>query len=314
MGIATVVSLLFAPRTSLSNGPAASYEDGANSGGKALTVTLRLPNGGKRDLALRSLPGGVFRMGGSASMKTAYLNREEMPPHRVRVDAFAIMADEVTRSLYTAVLGLPAPRQRIDEPVTHVSWVDAVTFCNRMSTVAGLSPAYTLTQKDGQTQRVVWKPEADGFRLPTEAEFEYALRAGTETEYFWGTQNAADYAVFGQEGPRPTRSKKPNGFGLYDLAGNVWEWTWDQHGPYRVQGDLTDRRVGQLPAKALSVTNPNAKDAPSRVTRGGAFFNAVTTMRSSARGRMKPRSRSGLAGFRCVVSSAARRTKDDKGR
>lgn len=149
---------------------------------------------------------------------------------RVELAAYQLSATTVTRALYSADAVDPL------RPATDVSWLDAVKFCNELSVASGFEPAYVLgTSVDAED--VEWNRAADGYRLPTEAEWEYACRAGTTDsgpldEIAWYRENSAGRV-------HEAGLLEPNPWGFYDLLGNVWEWTWDLfdptvYGPYRV--------------------------------------------------------------------------------
>ena len=234
---------------------------------------------------LIDLPGGVFLMGGSRF-------DDEKPIHPIRLPAFSIMDVPVTRGLFTAVMGMARddPSEDPSVPVTGVSWLTAIRFCNRASERAGMTPAYSI---DGA--QVYWLPAASGFRLPMEAEWEYAARAGSAGEYFFGAQYwATEYAWFGDIslGPQPVRSKKPNDWGLYDMAGNVWEWCWDAYDGY------DDHHV-KMSDEAFLTAGP----VDDRILRGGSFEFPAVWLRSAFRLRFRSINESPDFGFRCVLGS-----------
>lgn len=119
-------------------------------------------------------------------------------------------------------------------PASGVQWIDAVVWCNEASKAAGVSPAYSVASGE-----VTWDLNSDGFRLPTEAEWVHACRAGTSGARYGELARIAWTAEDGVAGPQPVGQKLPNGFGLSDTLGNVWEWCWDRldparYGDYRV--------------------------------------------------------------------------------
>lgn len=202
---------------------------------------------------------------------------------KVTVDAFSLLNTEVTWSQYRTVQDwaekngyrFEAGIGQADLPAQNISWYDAVKWCNALSEMTGKTPLY---QPDGEVYRkgridlvnadVKW--EANGYRLPTEAEWEYAYRAGTSTSLFWGEYSRqgdpvnheyAAFHVWGTDeidgGPLPVGSKKPNPWGLYDMAGNVEEWVWDRY---------------SIEYEAVGKKNPRGPDeGPLRVLRGGSF-------------------------------------------
>jgi formylglycine-generating enzyme required for sulfatase activity len=194
----------------------------------------------------------------------------EKPPHRVKVSPFAIGKTEVTQAQWKAVMGgNPSNNQGDDLPVENVSWDNVQEFL---------------------------KKAGNGFRLPTEAEWEYAARAGTTTAYSFGDSESqlGEYAWFSGNAGGKTHSvggKKSNGFGLFDMHGNVWEWCSDWYGgnyyaECQRQGTVTDPR------------GPSAGSA--RVLRGGSWYGAAVVCRSAFRGLGTPGGRRGDLGFRVV--------------
>ena len=206
--------------------------------------------------------------------------------HRVQImRPFLIGVAPVPQSLYEAVVGRnPSHFKEGARPVELISWYDAVAFCNRLSAQEGLAPAYTITD-----QSVTWDRSDDGYRLPTEAEWEYAARGG-QTHVYAGSDQLNDLAWFsGNSGYRThaVHKKQPNAWGLYDMSGNVWEWVWDWQGEYPA-GDVTDP------------TGP-AKGA-YRVLRGGSWNDNPRCSRVAARNGCTPGLRSYAAGFRLARS------------
>lgn len=174
-------------------------------------------------------------------------------------------------------------------PVTIVTWNDAVEFCNWLSRHENLSPYYV--DDDDRNWRIVPGP---GYRLPTEAEWEFACRAGTETRYFWGDDQAQvvsyDWDVTSSEGrPHPVRSKEANPFGLFDMAGNVHEWVFDWY--------AEDYYANSPPSDP---TGPES--GTLRVQRGGSWSTGKTTTRSAHRLHFPPTRRNPSAGFRIAQS------------
>src|SRR5713101_380062 len=187
-----------------------------NARPKASAATNQTGTDAKADMV--QIPGGRFTMGDK--------NEVDAPLHEVVVGPFSIDKHLVTQKQFQTVMGSNPSRWKGDKnPVEQVRWSDAVRFCNQRSELEGLQPGYDL-----QT----WKCnfDANGYRLPTEAEWEYACRAGTTTPYFFGDNSAklGDYAWFDKNSgghPRSVGQKQPNPWGLYDMTGNLWEWCND---------------------------------------------------------------------------------------
>jgi sulfatase modifying factor 1 len=153
-------------------------------------------------------------------------------------------------------------------PMHPVTWLEAVAFCNRASLSDGISPVYALSA-DG---RVEWDPSADGYRLPTEAEWEWACRAGTTGATYGPLAEIAWSAADGVSGPQPVALKTANAFGLFDTIGNVWEWCWDYADP--------------------------ARYADYRVLRGGGWADRSWSCRASVRRGSAPDATLDDVGFR----------------
>lgn len=144
-------------------------------------------------------------------------------------------------------------------PAHGVTWWEAIRWCNRLSDEAGLDRAYSLRE-----DWVTWAVDSSGYRLPTEAEWEYACRAGTTSSTYGPLSSIGWTAADGVDGPQPVRRKAPNDFGLYDTIGNVWEWCWDYADPARYGAYRTLRGAGwadQHWSARASVRRASAPDA-----------------------------------------------------
>ena len=237
--------------------------------------------------ALLPISAGTFRMGAGTKAPGP-----DESPHTVSVRAFQLGAHEVDQALWTVVTGenpvetamrsyggvrsgacrsydgqdLVDPRY----PVLCVSWFDVVRFANLLSAREGLDAAYTIEGDGAQTQ-VTWRRDADGYRLPTEAEWEYAARAGTTDPYAGSpdldalcraANTRATRCHDGAPGLLRVGSLAANAWGLYDMTGNIQEWVWDVYGAY--EGDAVD------PLGATS--------GVARVNRGGSWFRVPRTV------------------------------------
>jgi formylglycine-generating enzyme required for sulfatase activity len=253
---------------------------------------------------------GSFTMGSPASEVDR--NSSETQHQVTFSKPFYIGKYEVTQAEYEAVMGTnPSYFKGGNLPVEQVSWYDAIEYCNKRSEKEGLTPAYTISkgwadsnntsESDDLKWVVTWNKNANGYRLPTEAEWEYACRAGTGTPFHTGGNITTSQANYNGNYPYNNNSKgtyrektwvvgsgAPNAAGLYDMSGNVWEWCWDGYGGYS-SGAQTD------PAGASS--------GSYRVVRGGCWYSHAQGVRSACRGRGDPAGRYSDLGFRLVRPS-----------
>ncbi len=240
---------------------------------------------------LITIPGGRDTIGGLIG----WLG-DSIPPLVVTVSPFQLGHSETTwwqYILFCTITGYPQPEtpgwgSDGDNPVVNVSWYDAVVYCNWRSQREGLRAAYTIDsvgRKQNEGWDVTLDSTANGFRLPTEAEWEYAARAGTDFEYAGDSLLEKVGWFYGNSGSRtrPVAQKKPNGRGLYDMSGNAWEWCYDRYGDYP-PGPVKDYR--------------GPDEGSSRIPRGGSWGNDADSARVAYRGNYYPDYRFSNYGFR----------------
>jgi formylglycine-generating enzyme required for sulfatase activity len=228
----------------------------------------------------------------------------ELPRHLVRFTRPIVFQDHlVTQREYQDLMKTNPSLEWIGDelPVNNVKWIDGVIYCNKKSIADRLTPVYTL--RGNEVVRVNW--DANGWRLPTNAEWERAARGGTTTPYYTGSSISAGDANFDGrsiggaflERPSPAGSYPPNPLGLYQMAGDLWEWVWDIYTPYPDEEE-TD------PTGAVS--------GKSRVIRGGSWADDARHLRSATRGFRDPNASDKTVGFRIVRKGDVIRREDVK--
>jgi formylglycine-generating enzyme required for sulfatase activity len=190
--------------------------------------TVQAPKG-KVQVNMVPVDGGIFTMGDTIGNGES----NEKPTHQVAINGFFISATEITQAQWLSVMeDNPSNNKGGNLPVENISWLDAVSFCNKLSAREGLTPAYSV---DGTM--VAWDQKANGYRLPTEAEWEYAAKggkAGGGTAWSGDSQasNIAWYNENSKGMTHPVAQKRANQLGLFDMSGNVCEWCWDWQSSY----------------------------------------------------------------------------------
>jgi len=234
------------------------------------------------------IPAGSFVMGSPEDEK-GRLNRAanyEGPQHDVTVSSFEMMTTEVTQGMWRAVMGKTVVEQR---DKANPEWA--------LHGVGDSYPIYYVSRFEAEefAAAINRLDPGKGYRLPTEAEWEYACRAGTTTRFFWGddldNSETREYGWIGlmkESTSYPVGQKKPNGWGLYDMLGNVFEWASDWLAPYSSE----------------AATNPVGPATGSvGVIRGGDWYHDDQTARSAARGNSFPQNARYTSGLRLVRSS-----------
>ena len=211
--------------------------------------------------ALPDLPSNMIRVdGGTFMMGSNNGEDDEQPVHQVTVSSFYIGKHEVTQKEWRDVMGSNPSYFKGDYlPVESITWYDAVEYCNKRSQQEGLTPCYS-----GSGDYINCNWNANGYRLPTEAEWEFAARGGTQSKGYTysGSNGIGSVAWYNDNSGSTTHSvgtKSPNELGIYDMSGNVWEWCWDWYGNYA----------------STSQNNPTGATSGSyRVLRGGSWLNS----------------------------------------
>lgn len=199
---------------------------------------------------MKLITGGTFTMGSDKSV-----NVNAKPAHQVTVSSFYMDTTDVTQAQYSAVMGVNPSHFTASQnnPVESETWYDAILYCNARSKKDGRDTVYVFGTISGTAGKgctglanLAYSFSKNGYRLPTEAEWEYACRAGTITDFFWGNDTTAvtvgQYCWYygnSNNSTHPVATKKPNPWGLYDMGGNVWQWCNDYYAAYAA-GASTD--------------------------------------------------------------------------
>ncbi len=215
------------------------------------------------------------------------------PARKVTISRdFYIGETEVTQAQWKIVMTAssnPSQVKNDNNPVEQVQFYRAAEFCNRLSQMEGLTPCYTITQASGGGHIIECDFNANGWRLPTEAEWEYAARAGSTTPYGFDG-DFSQYAVTSESGatnPRNVKTKQPNNWGIYDMHGNIAEWVWDWYdASYYSNAPDTDPRG---PSSGLT-----------KVARGGSYQNGIENCSGIIRYNYPPENFYFNIGFRVV--------------
>jgi|SRR5665647_1519341 len=281
-----------------------TFDQGNNS------ITLKSGFGNIPPFTLVCVEGGEFEMGSNE------IDIEEMPPHRVKLSSFFIAEFQVTQELYKNVTNQnPSLFHGLNHPVEQVSWYDAIQFCNQINSLLKLPLPYS-----GKLKIKKCDFQCSTFRLPTEAEYEYAANGGVSEYNPKDTKNDREkvithissrmkdhYKYSGGNQPndvgwydnnnqyetKPVGLKFPNKLGIYDMSGNVWEWCWDKY----------ESTYYSLCNQIGLVANPTgATNSSSRISRGGSWHGDAVDCRVVCRNYNSPSFKWSSGGFRLVFA------------
>lgn len=269
------------------------FGDTACAQGEITTPAPPMPPEG---MVLIESAGAVFQMGQSGFDGFASPIHFVSFSHHFWMDSTEVTAEEFNRIIGVAPEGELVPGL----PAVNVSWFDAVLFCNAKSLEEGRDTAYSYEGRTGtagngvELSNVSLRHDAAGYRLPTEAEWEYACRIDSITLYFWGNDNgiASSYAWTRENSSgelHPVAMKLPNRLGLYDMAGNAWEWCNDWYDPAYY-------------ASSAPVDPKGPAEGNGRLIRGGSWKHTLYFAQAGTRGSLDPSASDNSTGFRTVLT------------
>ena len=242
-----------------------------------------------RNINLKPIPNGVKHLvtveGGRFTAGTDSGQPNESPSHSVTLNSFMISRHETTQGEWLSIMGSLPTFLLYGEgrkyPIYNISWEDAVEYCNKLSIRDGLTPCYTF-------QNNIYRCDfnSNGYRLPTEAEWEYAAKGGIYPNIS-SRRNPGWYSPYSDKSTEETETSSPNSLDLYDMSGNVWEYCWDWYGEY----------------KNTELNNPEGpEEGKMRVIRGGAWDSIIRDVSIYSRGRVLANERFNSVGFRIARS------------
>lgn len=222
-----------------------------------------------QQIEMTLVQGGSFKMGDSFEG----IFEDELPVHEVTLSDFFVSTYEITQNEWETLMGEnPSQFKGGENPVESISWFDAVEFCNKLSEKHKLTPCYTM----GRNKLVKWNKEANGYRLLTEAEWEYIAKGGNQNKgYVYAGSNSPDevawYKGNSLSKTHPVGMKMPNEIGLFDVSGNIWEWCWDWYTNSSYSDDANKVNPSGVPY------------ATERCRRGGGWAVIAKSCRNSNR-------------------------------
>lgn len=270
-------------------------------------TTVTAVNGSK----FRRIPPGKFYMGSHES--DVFIRNNERPQHRVTITkpffmgVYPVTQDEFNQLMeFNPSISADDPRC----PVDNVTWFTAIEYCNKLSEQENLPPYYEINVTKRRSNGLIDRADVtvlggEGYRLPSEAEWEYCCRAGSITPWYFGDQvlEVMQYAWYfdnSQNESHPVGEKKPNAWGLYDMHGNLLEWCYDWYGEFYYQ-------------QCIDIEDPIGPDnGSSHVLRGGAWQFGAEATRSPYRNNNSPESSSSVVGFRIMRNAPEEAPPDAK--
>lgn len=255
----------------------------------ALVLFVNLSFAQRKGPEMILVEGGTFSMGNDYSS-----NPDERPEHKVTLNSFYISKYEVTVESFVKfckVVGIPAPQGDPYNPVTNITWESSIMYCNWLSSTQGYDRCFEIS-RDSSKFRVTFDPSKNGYRLPSEAEWEFAARGGIKTKHYpySGGYKAGDVSWNNtNSGNREHEvgTKRPNELGIYDMTGNCMEWCWDWY-KYEYYAESDE-------------SNPfGPETGVSRVCRGGHRMCKADVLRNTRRFNLEPNNEAGLTGIRLV--------------